>query len=62
MAEEDEYVVRDIPHVKAPEWKISLGKVTIYFSILRLGKFIFYLTAACGVFFFYWFNAIQCPC
>jgi len=46
MAEEDEYVIRDTPHVKGPEWKMSLGKVTIYFSILRLGKFIFYLTAA----------------
>ena len=33
-----------------PEWK------------LRLGKFLFYTSAACGVYFFYWFNVIQCPC
>ncbi len=29
---------------------------------LKLGKIIFYMTAAAGVYFFYWFNVIQCPC
>lgn len=28
----------------------------------RLGKIIFYLTVALGVWFFYWLNGIQCPC
>lgn len=28
----------------------------------QLGKMIFYMTAAAGVYFFYWFNVIQCPC
>jgi len=55
-------VAAETQPVKYPEWKISLGKFTIYFSLLRLGKFIFYLTFASGVWFFYWFNAIQCPC
>ena len=50
MAEEDEYGEGSGPAVKDPEWK------------LRLGKFIFYLTAAFAVWFFYWFNVIQCPC
>ncbi len=35
---------------KEPEWKI------------RLGKAIFWSTVAFAVWFFYWFNAIQCPC
>jgi hypothetical protein len=29
---------------------------------IKLGKMIFYLTAALGLWFFYWFNGIQCPC
>lgn len=29
---------------------------------IRLGKFIFYLTIATGLLFFYWLNGIQCPC
>jgi hypothetical protein len=29
---------------------------------LKMGKFMFYLTASAGVYFFYWFNVIQCPC
>ena len=29
---------------------------------LKLGKFIFYLTAAAGVYFFFWFNVTRCPC
>ena len=35
---------------KDPAWKI------------RLGKAIFWTTVAFAVWFFYWFNAIQCPC
>jgi hypothetical protein len=28
----------------------------------KLGKMIFYLTAAVSLWFFYWFAGIQCPC
>jgi hypothetical protein len=27
-----------------------------------LGKTIFYITVATAIWFFYWFNGIQCPC
>ncbi len=33
-----------------PEWETKLGKT------------IFYLTVALGLWFFYWLNGIQCPC
>lgn len=29
---------------------------------IKVGKMIFYLTVALAVWFFYWFNGIQCPC
>lgn len=29
---------------------------------IKFGKMIFYLTIAAGIWFFYWFNGIQCPC
>lgn len=29
---------------------------------IKLGKVIFYITCAVGLWFFYWFNGIQCPC
>ncbi len=29
---------------------------------IKLGKSIFYLTIAAGLFIFYWVNGIQCPC
>jgi hypothetical protein len=28
----------------------------------KLGKMIFYITAAVSLWFFYWFAGIQCPC
>ncbi len=28
----------------------------------KLGKVIFYVTCATAIWFFYWFNGIQCPC
>lgn len=28
----------------------------------KLGKAIFYVTVALGLWFFYWLNGIQCPC
>lgn len=28
----------------------------------KIGKTIFYLTCALGLWFFYWFAGIQCPC
>lgn len=37
-----------------------MGKFVV--SKLRLGKFMFYLMCAFAIWFFYWFNAIQCPC
>lgn len=37
-----------------------MGKFAV--SKLRLGKFMFYATCAFATWFFYWFNAIQCPC
>lgn len=45
-----EAIVDSVPGPKDPEWKI------------RLGKFIFYVTCALSLWFFYWFAAIQCPC
>ena len=29
---------------------------------IKIGKMIFYVTAAVGLCFFYWFAGIQCPC
>lgn len=29
---------------------------------IKIGKMIFYVTVALGLWFFYWFNGIQCPC
>jgi hypothetical protein len=28
----------------------------------KVGKSIFYITVATAIWFFYWFNGIQCPC
>lgn len=33
-----------------PEWETKVGKM------------IFYITCALGLWFFYWLNGIQCPC
>ena len=29
---------------------------------VAIGKMIFYVTCAAGLWFFYWFAGIQCPC
>jgi len=29
---------------------------------VKIGKMIFYVTVAVGLWFFYWFAGIQCPC
>jgi hypothetical protein len=29
---------------------------------IKVGKMIFYITAAIGLWFFYWFAGVQCPC
>ena len=29
---------------------------------IKIGKMIFYTTVAVALWFFYWFNGIQCPC
>ncbi len=29
---------------------------------VKIGKMIFYITLAVGLWFFYWFGGIQCPC
>ena len=44
---------------KDVEW-FRFGKFAV--SKLRLGKFMFYVSCALGVWFFFWFNVIQCPC
>ena len=31
-------------------------------NMMKLGKMIFYITCAVSLWFFYWFNGIQCPC
>ena len=46
----EEYNPSYVSTRKDPPWKI------------RLGKAIFSTTVAFAVWFFYWFNAIQCPC
>ena len=38
------------PTVRDPDWKI------------RIGKAIFYATAAMGMWFFWWFAGTPCPC
>jgi hypothetical protein len=38
------------PERPIPEWETKLGKM------------IFYITCALGLWFFYWLNGIQCPC
>jgi len=45
-----EAAIDSAPRQKDPEWK------------LRLGKFMFYVTCALGIWFFFWFAGIQCPC
>jgi hypothetical protein len=30
--------------------------------MVKVGKMIFYITCAVGLWFFYWFAGIQCPC
>ncbi len=37
-----------------------MGKFVV--SQLRLGKFMFYVTCALGIWFFFWFAGTQCPC
>jgi membrane protein insertase Oxa1/YidC/SpoIIIJ len=29
---------------------------------IKIGKMIFYITCAVSIWFFYWFNGINCPC
>lgn len=31
-------------------------------TMIKIGKMIFYVTCALGLWFFYWFAGIQCPC
>jgi hypothetical protein len=37
-----------------------MGKFVV--SQLRLGKFMFYVTCALGIWFFFWFAGTTCPC
>jgi hypothetical protein len=46
-------VVKDVEYFR-------VGKFVV--SQLRLGKFMFYVTCAFSVWFFFWFAGIQCPC
>ncbi len=43
-------VAAGMPVKKDPEW------------LIRLGKIIFYVTAASSIWFFYWFAGTPCPC
>lgn len=29
---------------------------------IKIGKMIFYITSAAGIWFFYWLAGVQCPC
>lgn len=48
----DESTVSDLEKQRAErlEWETKVGKM------------IFYITVAAAIWFFYWFNGIQCPC
>lgn len=37
-----------------------IGKLVV--SQLRLGKFMFYVTCALSIGFFFWFAGMSCPC
>ena len=50
-----------LPSVEPESIYDSAGKEIQPWEI-KLGKSIFYLTIAGGLWFFYWFNGIQCPC
>jgi len=45
-----------------PGKNVGQGERQIEDWEIKLGKIIFYITCAIGLWFFYWFNGIQCPC
>ena len=45
-----------------PGKKVGQGEREIEDWEIKLGKIIFYITCAVSLWFFYWFNGIQCPC
>ncbi|OQW31465.1 MAG: hypothetical protein A4E19_07555 [Nitrospira sp. SG-bin1] len=51
-----------VPKHEAPERQFDEQGEDIQPWEIKLGKMIFYLTVAAGLWFFYWFNGIQCPC
>ena len=46
----------------APKPSVAENKPESTPRDIRIGKMIFYLTVALAIWFFYWFNGIQCPC
>ncbi len=52
----------DTPVYSEPKPSVAEDKPEYPPWDIKIGKMIFYLTVALAVWFFYWFNGIQCPC
>lgn len=52
----------DSPAHSAPKPSVAENNPEYPPRDIRIGKMIFYLTVAAALWFFYWFNGIQCPC
>jgi hypothetical protein len=52
----------DIPTPSLPKAKVAESEGRSQPLEIKMGKMIFYVTIALGLWFFYWFNGIQCPC
>lgn len=50
------------PPVSAPQPAVAEDEPENQPLEIKIGKMIFYVTVALGLWFFYWFNGIQCPC
>ncbi|MFO0698337.1 MAG: hypothetical protein U0236_03845 [Nitrospira sp.] len=50
------------PQLHEPERIVGESGREIQPWEIKLGKMIFYLTIAAGLWVFYWLNGIQCPC
>jgi hypothetical protein len=52
----------DSPAYSPPKPQVSEDEHENQPREIKMGKMIFYLTVVLGIWFFYWFNGIQCPC
>jgi hypothetical protein len=52
----------DSPSYSAPNPAVAENEHENQPLDIKIGKMIFYATVALGLWFFYWFNGIQCPC